>query len=170
MLPINSNVLDVQKCIEVLLYVTQHVRDMYKALKVVYFADRDHLERYGTLIYGDTYYALQHGPVPSLGYDILKDEDIAFPCPVAREARRNFRHDGHSRVPLRQPDPGYLSESDVECLDRSIRENGQLSFNELKTKSHDGAYKSADNNDVISIENIARDLRSAQALLEHLQD
>ena len=44
--------LDPRKALEVLLYVVRSCHDMYTALKVIYFADRLHLERYGRLIAG----------------------------------------------------------------------------------------------------------------------
>jgi hypothetical protein len=56
---------DAHKALEVILYVAGSVPDMYRALKVLYFADREHLGRYGRLICGDTYVAMRLGPVPS---------------------------------------------------------------------------------------------------------
>jgi len=38
--------------------------NMYKVLKVMYFADKLHLKRYGRVIFGDRYIAMKHGPVP----------------------------------------------------------------------------------------------------------
>jgi hypothetical protein len=44
---------DAEKTIETLLYITAQVHNTYNALKVLYFADKDHLTRYGRLISND---------------------------------------------------------------------------------------------------------------------
>ena len=41
-----------------------------KALKLIYFADKYHLRKYGRLITNDTYYAMANGPVASSVRDI----------------------------------------------------------------------------------------------------
>ena len=46
--------------------------DMHKLCKILYFADQRHLSLYGRSITGDTYIAMQYGPVPSNVDDILK--------------------------------------------------------------------------------------------------
>ena len=47
-----------------------------KALKLVYFADRYHLRRYGRPVIGDEYLAMQYGPVPSNTKDIAEMGDF----------------------------------------------------------------------------------------------
>ena len=162
--------LDREKAVEVLLYVTKTVPDMYKALKVIYFADRIHLEKYGRLIYRDRYVALAHGPVPSVAYDIVKGAD-GYPGVSARaRGSECFSMSGYSISGRRNPDLELLSESDIECLDAAIREYGRKSFEFLKDKSHDAAWKSADPNDNISIEDLARSLEGGEDLLEHISN
>jgi uncharacterized phage-associated protein len=159
-----------QKALEVLLYVVQrHCTDMYCALKIVYFADKKHLARYGRLIAGDHYVAMSHGPVPSGLYDIVKfvrgDRTLALNVP-ASEA---FIMREYEIVPLREPNLDLLSESEQECLTESIREYGRKSFAELKRLSHDKAFASADLNDFISMEDLAKDSPDGEALLEYLK-
>ncbi len=158
-----------EKAVEALLYVTARVPNMYKALKVLYFADRLHLWRHGRLVYGDTYVAMRHGPVPSAGYDILKASTPAFPCDALAEARRQFRHHGHRRVPVRPADVSLLSESETECLDEAIRRYGAWSVTRLRAASHDPAYDGVDENDAISPEDIARSLPDGEELLGYLR-
>ena len=50
-----------------------------KLMKMLYYVDFDHYERYGESITGDTYRKLQHGPVPKHADSILE----------AMERRRN---------------------------------------------------------------------------------
>jgi uncharacterized phage-associated protein len=159
---------DREKAVEVLLYVTGTVADMYTALKVIYFADRMHLEKYGRLIYRDRYIAMAHGPVPSVAYDLVKGAD-GYPGAFARvRGSECFSVVGYRISGRRAPDLEFLSESDIECLDAAIREYGSKSFNFLRNKSHDEAWESADRNDNISIEALARSLKGGEDLLEHI--
>ena len=45
-------------------------------LKIIYFADRYHLRRYGFTATDDSYYAMKLGPVASATYDILKSAKV----------------------------------------------------------------------------------------------
>jgi uncharacterized phage-associated protein len=160
---------DPRKALEILLYVTQQCRDIYTALKVVYFADKAHLSRYGRLIAGDRYVAMRHGPVPSGLYDIIKAvRGDGAPLAFGTQAKEAFAIEGNSINPIRRPDLSVLSESDKECLDQAIREYGHKSFDELKRLSHDAAFDAADENDFIAIEALARSLPNGEALLEYL--
>jgi uncharacterized phage-associated protein len=50
--------------------------DKLKALKLVYFADRYHLRRFGRPIIGDEYLAMNYGPVPSGTKDLAEMSDF----------------------------------------------------------------------------------------------
>ena len=165
-----SPTVDADKAVEVLLYVAARVPNMYHALKVMYFADRLHLERYGRLIYGDSYVAMDKGPVPSAAYDLVKvARGDGFYCP-APEIREVLQVRDHTLLPQRDPRPEYLSESDVECLDEAIAAYGHMGFGRLMRLSHDAAYRSADQNDFISFEALARSLPAGEELLAYLND
>ena len=165
--------LDPEKCVATLLYVTRAVPSRYTALKVVYFADREHLSRYGRLMYGDTYIAMQHGPVPSAAYDIIKDAggEANFRVPMPQPAEEYLEVQGNDVRPRQDPDLDLLSASDIECLDEAIQTYGGMSFNELKAAAHsDEAFLAADQNDTMALEAIARTLPDAEALIEHLNE
>jgi uncharacterized phage-associated protein len=161
----------VEKAVEILLYIAAQVPDTYTALKVLYFADKEHLSRYGRLISGDNYVAMRAGPVPSGTYDIIKHArgdgfcwaDTDVPITEAFEVQ------GYNIVPLREPDLELLSDSDIECLDMAIEKYGHLSFSKLKRLSHDAACKSADRNDFISLEAIVKTLPNSDLLLDYIQ-
>ncbi len=159
------------KAIEVLLYVAKRCRNMYTALKVVYFVDKMHLSRYGRLICGDRYVAMSHGPVPSGLYDIVKfvRGDGAFAMRVP--AKEAFTVRDYDIIPVRDPNPEHLSDSDMECLEWSIGEYGRKTFAELKAISHqDPAFLNADPNDLISTELLAKSLPDGEALCDYLTD
>ena len=71
------------KAISALLYVSSRLierrqqnpvatPDIHRISKVLYFADQKHLTRYGRPIVGDTFIAMENGPVPSQTYDMVK--------------------------------------------------------------------------------------------------
>ena len=67
--------LNIQSFIQPVLYILNKAGkplDTHKISKILYFADRQHLAKYGTTISGDTYMKMQYGPVPSTVYDIIK--------------------------------------------------------------------------------------------------
>lgn len=160
---------NLDKAIEVLLYVARRCPDTYAALKIVYFADRLHLSRYGRLIYGDRYVAMSKGPVPSGLYDIVKyvRGDGAFVVRVP--AKESFTVQGYNIVPIRDPNPEHLSESDMECLDKSIAEYGGKTFADLKAISRrEPAFQEADPNDFIPMESLAKSLPDGPTLWDYL--
>ena len=164
---------DAPKAIQAILYVANRLRppaDMYWVLKSIYFADKCHLHRYGRFIFGDRYVAMRHGPVPSGAYDLFKiarGEGPLLQCPGVRSA---FSMDGNHVIPFVDANPDVFSESDLECLDEGIKECRDLSFGELKAKSHDEAWQSSDENDEMTIESIAALAPDKETLLEYLQD
>jgi uncharacterized phage-associated protein len=164
---------DPEKAVHTLAYVAKKLggaADMYKLLKIIYFADKRHLERYGRFIFGDTYIAMNHGPVPSGAYDAIKDvRGMAVWCRRHPLAKKALRVQGTEIIPTIEPDLDLFSESDLECLDETIRECRDLSFQELKKRSHgDPAFRKADANGEMTIESIAATLPNAGAVLEYL--
>ena len=168
-------IFDEEKAIEVILYITNKVKreraSFHTLSKVMYFADRIHLENYGRFICGDNYVAMKHGPVPSQTYDILKSVRGDGFASLAEPAKKAFSVEKNSVIrPFREADLDFLSDSDLECLDEAIRQYGSLSFKELTNRSHDAAWHSANENDLIEIEQIIATFPNPQSLLEHLKD
>ena len=65
---------DKTKALNALLYVANRIqrKDFHKIFKIIYFAERQHLADWGRPITGDTYIAMEAGPVPSRIYAMLK--------------------------------------------------------------------------------------------------
>lgn len=168
---------DSEKALEALLYVASKapVPDLYHVCKLMYFADRKHLERYGRLITGDSYRAMKNGPVASGAYDLLKiargDGQL---CPTgcdSSQVKQCLTVDvgGNNKVtPKRAFNPDFLSKSDIKCLDEAINQYGTLSFGEINDISHDEVWKSASLNDEIALETIVRYSKNSKELLEYL--
>ena len=168
---------DKDAALAAILYVASKVaRPTFHTLsKVLYFADKRHLEHYGRFISGDNYVAMKHGPVPSVTYDILKAvRDCGHPAfdaalleefSGAMDVKSNYYI-----VSKVEPRLEFLSESDVECLDYAISHYGNMSFEELTHASHDEAYEATGYNDYIDIEDIARTLEDGDVLIQHLKN
>jgi uncharacterized phage-associated protein len=167
---VNKLQFDLKKAIEVLLFITKRQNDTYKALKIAYFADILHLGRYGRLIFGDRYIAMEAGPVPSNLYDIVKFIRKDGIYRLDQTILELFTISGYDIFPARDPNLDYLSESDVECLSETIQKYGTKSFSELKNLSHDNAYNSANPNGEISLDGLINSLPNSVQLKEYLYD
>jgi len=163
---------DDRKAVEVLLFVTQQVHDTYHVLKVLYFADKCHLEKYGRLIYGDSYVAMDQGPVPSLAYDIVKDAGGRKPRVQSVDAAGTFSiADKYNIIPARKPNLDELSESDIECLGEAMRKYGTMPKPILTKKSHEEkAFFEAAKNAYVPIEDIVGMLPDSASILDYMRN
>lgn len=137
-----------QKIIEVVLYILNKTGgiDFYHVFKIIYFAEMKHLAKWGHRILSDNLCALEYGPVPSMLYDAVKGIN-AKGTVLADLFDKSVRFAGNdapnvliSKTPANM---NYISESEVEALDDSIAENANLTFGQLKDKSHDKAWYEA---------------------------
>jgi uncharacterized phage-associated protein len=172
----STKAFDIDVAINAVLYIAQRLDTptFHSVSKMLYFADKYHLEHYGSFIYGDSYVAMQHGPVPSGVYDLLKAVRgvvlTSDPALVDAFAAHIDIHDDHHIIPQYNADPDYLSDASIESLDYALEHYGKLSFQELTAISHDEAYHAAGDNDIIDIESIARTFDNSALLLEYLRD
>jgi uncharacterized phage-associated protein len=126
-------------------------------------------EQYGGFICGDSYVAMKHGPVPISIYEILKSVRGDGKSSCLEQSAFTVQHK-YLVKPLRQADSDYFSDSDLECLDKALKEYGALSFQELTELSHDAAWHYADENDCIELEQIILTFAHSESLLEHLKN
>lgn len=163
---------DSEKAIETIVYLAERapIADIYHIGKIVYFADRIHLDNYGRELFGDQYNALKDGPVPSKTYDLIKDVRDTRHSANYDHASSSFSVSGFNVRALREPDLDLFSDSDLECLDEAIRMVGDLPFGRLKRMSHDNPYNSVSLNALIPLESIVADLSNGELLSEHLRD
>ena len=145
---------------------------MYTILKMVYVADRFHLERYGRPITGDRFIAMKEGACPSKIYDSMK---------VLRgECNTNYLPDSEKYLAVDPtthdvsvkdlPSIDVLSASDIECLDEVISILKRLGRREIYKLAHDAAWEKTPRNDTIDVLNIAKSLKDGDILEKHLQD
>lgn len=135
---------DIQSFIQPVLYILNKAEeplDAHKIAKILYFADREHLAKYGTSITGDTYYKMQYGPVPSTVYDIIKAVQ-GKRSTISAEVVATFLAVNSERkiTANRSFDEDEFSPSEIKCLDASIKEYADKSFDYLTDISHDSAW------------------------------
>lgn len=134
----------VRKILQALYYIQQNApaanssnRTYMYLLKILYFADRYHLRRFGFLASGDRYCAMKLGPVASATYDILRKR---FPRD-ANSAEISLLDDVVDAdvysVEIKPQERDELSESFIEALDFSIKEFGGYTQFELSDMTHD---------------------------------
>lgn len=151
---------DKVKTLNALLFVANRVRrkDFHKIFKIIYFADRQHLADWGRPITGDTYIAMEAGPVPSRMYDMMKIVRGDSYLPDTEGLGHYFKVENWMYVhPLQDAELGQLSSNEQEILSEAIRKYGDLSYDELKEKSHDVAWRSTARDFSISWDDIARE-------------
>lgn len=166
-----------EQALELVLYVAKRLPhpSFHSVSKVLYFADKLHLSRYGSLMSDDTYVAMRYGPVPSGIYNLLKAaggrREPLIPSHWFDLLAGALTVEGEHRVrALRDADLNMISNAQRACLDASIKENGRLSFDKLAKKSHDKAWHSADQNEIIELAAIAKTLPNAREVLAYLSD
>lgn len=141
---------DYKKCVEAIQFLALNRPGItqYYVGKVMFFADKEHILDWGRPICGDRYVAMEHGPVPSMAYDIIKSDagepdevEDYFRAKIRTEPEGNKRH-----LYSAEDNPCFrcLSESDKEYLEESLSRYGSLSFTAIKRLSHeDPAYAEA---------------------------
>jgi len=164
---------DRDKALEVILYIAGNMTGatLHSISKILYLADKLHLQAYGRLICGDRYVAMEYGPVPSAIYDMMKvaakcktidvDWDEAIQDAIAVTQGRNI-------VSKRACNMDLLSESEIECLQQTIAGYGDKSFGELTDITHDKAWEETDENQTIAVDSIVNTLANATEVANYL--
>ena len=138
-----------QRALESILFLSSRLAnpEIHEVLKLRYFADKLHMSRYGFAISGDSYSAMEFGPVASETYNILK---------AARGDRNPWISDEYHELvrgtlivvkkdvfPQRDAKLELLAPSDVACLEEAMNRWGGLNFKQRTKLSHDAAYEEA---------------------------
>ncbi len=146
--------------------------DMHKLCKILYFADQRHLSLYGRTITGDTYIAMQYGPVPSNVDDILKAvRGDSYFSKYVDNIKEKFTFENRYIVcALSKPDMDELSESDIECLMFAIDLCRDKSFDQLKELSHGLAWSNTAQDRAISVKDILREAGDEEEYVEYIAD
>jgi len=126
--------------------------DIYHIAKVLYYAEKTHLNKYGRPIIGDTYIKMPYGQVPSGVRDLITknpwldiNDSEYFSKSLSVDEKTNRK-----LTALRKPKIKYFSDTDIECLKEALKKYGDVPFNKLKEMSHqEKSWYSADLNQPI---------------------
>lgn len=172
-----SILFDKESAISAVLYILGKfggTADMHKVYKTLYFADQEHLSKYGRSITGDTYIAMQYGPVPSNLYDIAKalrgDSFFSDSCDTEEFRGVIGFQNKFTLKSLGAYDGECLSESDLECLDHAVEKCAGKSFQELTCMSHGIAYSRTSPDREISVKDILREAGDTDEYAEFISD
>lgn len=121
--------------------------DYIKLFKIMYFAQQDHLIKFGKPIFNETFHALKHGPAPSFTYKCFQILDGRLPS--TDNDLENFIHSFRINTetkqvfPNEEPDMDELSKSNIKSLDKAIEKCSNLDSYSLSEMSHDEAWTNA---------------------------
>ena len=147
-----------EKTLNVILYIAEKLkrRDFHKIFKILYFSDREFLNQYGVTITGDTYIAMDAGPVPTKTYDMFK---IVRGDSYIQDTKNLGRYFAVSNwmfiLPLQKANLDNIASAEKDIIDAMISRYGDMSYDEIKDKSHDVAWRSTARDYPISFENMA---------------
>lgn len=171
---------DKQKLTEIVLYILNKTKglDYYRIFKVIYFADIAHLAKYGFRMTTDEFCALPAGPVPSILYDCIKKDshcDKELEAMIEESVDKGYDDAYYVLTAKREADMDYLSNADVEEIDKSITENACLPYGELKEKSHGKEWHRAfhdtkQGRKVMDVIGMAKDGMASDDMLEYIKD
>ena len=171
---------DKQKLTEIVLYILNKTNglDYYHVFKVIYFAELEHLAKYGFRMTTDEFCALPDGPVPSILYDCVKDgcfcdKDLER---MINESIVKGNDDAYFMLAAkREPDMDYLSKAEIEALDKSIEENALLPYGILREKSHGDEWRRAyyqkeSGRKVMDTIGMAKDAMANEDMIEYIKE
>lgn len=166
----NSAAIQQTTALAAVLYIANKLGKVgfHKLSKLLYLADKRHLELYGRIITEDCYEAMPYGPVPKDIYSrVLNGE--------RKNQREEFGFrvvDKHCIEPLIDADIDQLSPSDVECLDDTIEKFKVKSFSFLTDITHDNAWSAGRERfgSEILLDDIIDSLPNADEIRNYLSD
>lgn len=168
-----TSLFDKDVTLNAVLYIIQQMGgkvDMHKIFKTLFFADQSHLSKYGRTITGDVYIAMNYGPVPSKTDDIFKAVrgDSFF---SAGELSEYFHFVNHYFVQNdKEPDLDYLSQSDLMCLDASIKKCKDKNFGELTGMSHGLAWQNTAKDCPMRFSDILREEGDSEEYISYISN
>lgn len=172
-MPVHIKHFDRDKALEAILFIAQHLQEptFHSISKMLYLADKLHLQAYGRLICGDRYIAMEYGPVPSAIYNMMKvaakKETIDVDWDEMIQEALTVNH-GRNIIPTRECDIGLLAESEIECMQKTIAEHGKKTFGQLTDMTHDSAWTATDDNQTIPLDAIIATLPNATEVAGYL--
>jgi hypothetical protein len=162
--------------IQAILYILKMMGgkcDIHKCHKILYFADNEHLSKYGRSITGDAYVRMDFGPVPTCIYDLFKAVrgDSFFASQVDDVRNGSFHFVNNKDIAaVAEPDMSYLSESDVEMLNKYIEKLRDKDFIEVTDASHGYAWMHTAQNAIISVRDRLTEMGDTEEYIHYIEE
>lgn len=112
-----------------------HINKM-KALKLLFFADRFHLRKYGRPITNDEYFAMNYGPVPSGGKDLVEGSDFRPDVEKAYAGQYLNPVNRYEYSSVNEVDAIVFSQTDLEAISFAWKSFGSLDEFALADLTH----------------------------------
>lgn len=151
--------------------------DYIKLFKTLYFAQKEHIVKYGRPIVSDTFHAHRHGPVPSFTYAAIKAKETNSCTKDFELFLEGITIDKQRVFTKVLPDMDELSQSDVECLDNSFKFTINKDSYMLSAQSHDDAWIAASKhkesdpeNDRMTVIEIAKAGNAKPGMIDYIRD
>lgn len=133
-----------------------------KAVKLLYFIEKNHFSKYGRFITGDNYIKMPLGPVPSRILNmidnpkaVLQPDDYAYLKRHISFSDSNYR----TMTSIKDPDIDLLSKSEITAIDDVLKKYGQMHAKKLVNISHkERAWERAAELEPLSVEDMVYDL------------
>lgn len=143
--------------------------------KVLFFAEKWHINRYGRPIIADTYIAMPRGPVPSTIKNFIDENWNWVDRPAGYDEAVTIKlgpYMRHLMPGLREPNITVLSETDIECLKEAIVHCQDKSADELSEMTHfEKAWRNAAPNAPMDYEDfIDDDNENRHQILEEMKE
>ena len=122
-----------------------------KISKLMYYADKLHLNRFGRPISGDAYIRMKFGPVPSMGLNLMRH--TAYFEDTSELFDQKITVKGLEVTPRQEVDISVFSRSDLDAMDEVMKNFGAISASFLSDLSHgEDAWNKAEMNRKIDFE------------------
>lgn len=150
--------IDEGKFKEVLLYVLERIGakpnvGLTVLYKLMYFCDFDYYEQYGAFLTGASYRKIEHGPAPTSFESIV--EDMIAEQAITKVVGDYFGKTQKRYLPLRRPNMGSLSGSEIQLIEAVLSRHGDKNATEISEYSHgDAPWKEAEMGDILDYHDV----------------
>ncbi len=132
--------IDEEKAIESIVWIASNwpqVTPFYVA-KILFLAEKDHLNKFGRPIIADTYIAMPYGPVPSTIRDFIESNALFSDfVGTFEESVQVDRSKKYAEISARrEPNLELFSKSDIQCLMAALKFCKTKTFGELSELTH----------------------------------
>ncbi len=152
--------------------------DYIKLFKILYFAQQDHIVKYGKVLVDESFRALKHGPVPTYTYKALQIKEGKPLYGDFDKFLEGIEVRNQKVYTILAPDMDYISGAAKLCLDAAIAKYKDMDSYDLSEYSHqDSAWLEANERmqddpqkNFISIIDMARAGKASEDMIDYIRE